>query len=89
MKQFYFVSACGAKFFKAYDRAICPRCGEVLHSTERLTPPWDVQYETAKRRAELFLFAKGLHPMQEPLLLRALSEFFMNGKDGNGAAPTC
>lgn len=93
MKQFYFVcddqeGGCGAKFFKPhYDRVRCGRCGKELHSTEKLTPPWEVQEEMAKRRAEIFLFARGLHPMQEPLLLRALSEFFLKREEGHEAAP--
>lgn len=86
MKQFYFVCSCDAKFFKRYDAAVCPRCGSALHSTERLTPPWEVRHEEARRRAEVFLFTKGLHPMQEPLLLAALSEFFLKPEGGHEAA---
>lgn len=79
MTQFYFVCPCEAKFFKNYDSAICPRCGKELRSTEKLIPPREVQHETAQRRAEIFLFAKGLHPMQEPLLVRALTAYFLKG----------
>lgn len=84
-KQFYFLcddreGGCGAKFYKAHHEAcFCPRCGKELHSTEKLTPPWEVQHETAQRRAEIFLFTKGLHPMQEPLLVRALTAYFLKG----------
>ena len=79
MTQFYYVCSCEAKFFKNYDSAICPRCRKELRSSEKLTPPWEVQHETAQRRAETFLFAKGMHPMQEPLLVRALTAYFLKG----------
>lgn len=79
MKQFHFVCPCQARFFKSYDSAICPRCGKQLRSNEKLPLPLEAQQEIAVRRAEIFLFARGLHPMQEPLLVRALTDFFMKG----------
>lgn len=79
-QQFYFVcTKCEAKFFKPYDSAVCPRCGNEVHSTEKLNPPWEEQHATAQRRAEIFLFAKGMHPMREPLLVRALTAYFLKG----------
>lgn len=77
--KFYFVcDRCDAKVFSEHAAVIC-RCGKEPHSTEKLVPPWEVQkvQDTARRRAEIFLFARGLHPMQEPLLVRALSEYFL------------
>lgn len=86
MKQNYFVCSCEAKFFKPYQSAICPRCGKQLVSNEQLTPPWEVQHETAQRRAEIYLLSKGLQPMREPLLLRALSQYFLKPKEGHETA---
>ena len=88
--QYYFVceNGCGAKFFKPHcSEALCPRCGAELHSSEKLMPPWEVRHATALRRAEIFLFTRGLHPMREPLLLEALSDFFLKQEEGHEAAP--
>lgn len=80
-QSYYFVChRCMAKLFRPYSEAVC-RCGEHLHSSEKLTPPWEVQHETAQRRAEIFLFAKGMHPMREPLLVRALTAYFLKGEN--------
>lgn len=85
--QFYFVcDRCTAKFFQSYDAACCPRCGARLHSTEKLTPPWEVRHAKALRRAEIFLFSRGLHPLTEPLLLQALSDFFLRKEDTHEAS---
>ncbi|HET6878632.1 MAG TPA: hypothetical protein VFI31_00575 [Pirellulales bacterium] len=87
MTQFYFVCpSCDAKFFKSYSSAICVRCGQHLHSTEKLTPPWEARRDTAQRRAEIYLLSKGLQPLREPLLLRALSQYFLKPEDGHEAA---
>lgn len=38
--RFYFVCACGAKWFANLARSRCPRCGRAKRSSEKLPVPW-------------------------------------------------
>jgi hypothetical protein len=42
--KWYFVCACGAKWFAPARVMGCPRCGSVIESCQQFVPPWEVNH---------------------------------------------
>lgn len=58
MKRWYFICACGAKFFNRNQYSVCPRCEVVLVSGEQLSIPWRTETVQVKLVDKKCLFCE-------------------------------
>jgi predicted RNA-binding Zn-ribbon protein involved in translation (DUF1610 family) len=49
---YHVCSSCDAKFFTPHSVHLCPRCGQLSASSERLVPPWQAEQDLSKEAEE-------------------------------------
>lgn len=80
------VCRCGAKFFGGKGAMNCPSCGEQFLSTEQQIPPWEKEahdLEWAREQAEDHLDNRGFDPNREPVIMRALTNYYFSLRKEN------